>query len=305
MFYRHHSRVNPQAKDIVKLLIISGRSGSGKSTALNMLEDHGYYCIDNLPASLLPALAQRVTADAIDLSRVAVSIDARNIPSDLKQVPQIIDQLHLTSLKTEIIFLDARSPTLIKRFSESRRKHPLTTDRIGLREAINMETELLEPIALLASLSIDTSDMSLHQLRDNIKTRVVEREDSGLALLFESFGYKHGVPIDADIVYDVRCLPNPYWEKKLRALTGLDADVGAWLQAQPEVQAMYEDLCQYLEKWLPKFAENNRSYMTVAIGCTGGQHRSVFLSERLREHFSGKIKNVQVLHRELRRREIA
>ncbi len=305
MFFRHRFRVNPQATDIVKLLIISGRSGSGKSTALNMLEDHGYYCIDNLPASLLPALAQRVTADAIDLSRVAVSIDARNIPSDLKQVPQIIDQLNRTSLKTEIIFLDARSPTLIKRFSESRRKHPLTTDRIGLREAINMETELLEPIALLASLSIDTSNMSLHQLRDNIKTRVVEREDSGLALMFESFGYKHGVPIDADIVYDVRCLPNPYWEKKLRALTGLDADVAEWLQSQPEVQAMYEDLCHYLEKWLPKFAENNRSYMTVAIGCTGGQHRSVFLSERLREHFSGKIKNVQVLHRELRRREIA
>lgn len=288
----------------MKLLIISGRSGSGKSTALNMLEDHGYYCIDNLPASLLPALAQRVTADALDLSRVAVSIDARNIPSDLKQVPQIIEQLNLTSLKTEIIFLDASSPTLIKRFSESRRKHPLTTDRIGLREAINMETELLEPIALLASLSIDTSNMSLHQLRDNIKTRVVEREDSGLALLFESFGYKHGVPVDADIVYDVRCLPNPYWEKKLRALNGLDDDVSQWLQSQPEVQAMYEDLCHYLGKWLPKFEQNNRSYMTVAIGCTGGQHRSVFLSERLREHFSGKIKNVQVLHRELRRMEL-
>lgn len=288
----------------MKLLIISGRSGSGKSTALNMLEDHGYYCIDNLPASLLPALAQRVTADAIDLSRVAVSIDARNIPSDLKQVPQIIEQLNLTSVKTEIIFLDASSPTLIKRFSESRRKHPLTTDRIGLREAINIETELLEPIALLASLSIDTSNMSLHQLRDNIKTRVVEREDSGLALLFESFGYKHGVPVDADMVYDVRCLPNPYWEKKLRTLTGLDAEVGKWLESQPEVQAMYEDLCHYLEKWLPKFAANNRSYMTVAIGCTGGQHRSVFLSERLREHFSGTIKNVQVLHRELRRKEL-
>lgn len=290
----------------MKLLIISGRSGSGKSTALNMLEDHGYYCIDNLPASLLPALAQRVSAQATDLPRVAVSIDARNVPLDLKQVPQILEALNQTSLRPEIIFLDASSPTLIKRFSESRRKHPLTTDRIGLREAINMETELLEQIALLASLSIDTSHMSLHQLRDNIKTRIVERDDStGMALLFESFGYKHGVPIDADIVYDVRCLPNPYWDKQLRPLTGLDLEVGEWLESQPEFRAMYEDLREYLDKWLPRFAENNRSYMTVAIGCTGGQHRSVYLSEQLRHHFSKTIRNVQVLHRELRRREVA
>lgn len=164
----------------MKLLIISGRSGSGKSTALNMLEDHGYYCIDNLPASLLPALAQRVSNQSTELPLVAVSIDARNIPSDLTQVPEIIEQLKLMSLRTEIIYLDASSPTLIKRFSESRRKHPLTTEKIGLRQAINIETKLLEQIALLASLSIDTSNMSLHQLRDTIKTRVVERDDSGL-----------------------------------------------------------------------------------------------------------------------------
>jgi len=292
-----------QAKDNVKLLIISGRSGSGKSTALNMLEDHGFYCIDNLPASLLPSLVQRVTSQTTELPRVAVSIDARNIPADLKQVPQILEQLNLSNIKTEIIYLDASSPTLIKRFSESRRKHPLTTDKIGLRQAINMETELLEQIALLASLSIDTSNMSLHQLREHIKTRVLERDDSGLALLFESFGYKYGVPIDADIVYDVRCLPNPYWEKPLRPLTGTDAEVIEWLQNQPDVQAMYEDLCTYLDKWLPRFEKNNRSYMTVAIGCTGGQHRSVYLSERLKEHFSAKIKNVQVMHRELLKRE--
>ena len=289
----------------MKLLIISGRSGSGKSTALNMLEDHGYYCIDNLPASLLPALAQRVSAQSTDLPLVAVSIDARNIPSDLKQVPEIIEQLKQISLRTEIIFLDASSPTLIKRFSESRRKHPLTTDRIGLRQAINMETELLEQIALLASLSIDTSNMSLHQLRDNIKTRVVERDESGLALMFESFGYKYGVPIDADVVFDVRCLPNPYWEPTLRPLTGLDAEVRDWLHSQATAEAMYEDLKAYLLRWLPKFEENNRAYMTVAIGCTGGQHRSVYLSEKLKKEFAGKIKNVQVMHRELLRRETA
>lgn len=287
----------------MKLLIISGRSGSGKSTALNMLEDHGYYCIDNLPASLLPALAQRVSAQSGEFP-VAVSIDARNIPSDLQQVPAIIKQLREMSLHTEIIFLDASSPTLIKRFSESRRKHPLTTEKIGLRQAINMETSLLEQIALLANLSIDTSYMSLHQLREMIKTRVVEREDSGLALMFESFGYKHGVPIDADVVFDVRCLPNPYWVEELRPLTGLDGKVQQWLGEQEIVESMYQDLCQYLLKWLPKFEENNRSYMTVAIGCTGGQHRSVYLSERLRKNFSNKIKNVQVMHRELLRREL-
>jgi len=287
----------------VKLLIISGRSGSGKSTALNMLEDHGFYCIDNLPASLLPSLVERVMSQTTELPRVAVSIDARNIPADLKQVPAILEQLKLSQIKTEIIFLDASSPTLIKRFSESRRKHPLTTEKIGLRQAINMETELLEQIALLASLSIDTSNMSLHHLRESIKTRIVERDDSGLALLFESFGYKYGVPIDADIVYDVRCLPNPYWEKPLRPLTGVDAEVVAWLQDQPDVQTMYEDLCTYLDKWLPRFEDNNRSYMTVAVGCTGGQHRSVYLTERLKEHFAAKIKNVQVMHRELLKKE--
>ncbi len=287
----------------MKLLIISGRSGSGKSTALNMLEDHGFYCIDNLPASLLPSLVQRVISQTTELPRVAVSIDARNIPADLKQVPQIVEQLKQSNIKTEVIFLDASSPTLIKRFSESRRKHPLTTEKIGLRQAINMETELLEQIALLASLSIDTSNMSLHQLRESIRTRVVERDDSGLALLFESFGYKYGVPIDADIVYDVRCLPNPYWEKPLRPLSGTDPEVIAWLQQQPDVKAMYDDLCIYLDKWLPRFEDNNRSYMTVAIGCTGGQHRSVYLSERLKEHFSAKVRNVQVMHRELLKRE--
>lgn len=287
----------------MKLLIISGRSGSGKSTALNMLEDHGYYCIDNLPASLLPSLAARVSSPGEELQYVAVSIDARNLPLDLRQVPTIIEQLNLNGSHAEIIFLDANSPTLIKRFSESRRKHPLTTDKIGLREAINIESKLLEPLALLASLSIDTSNMSLHQLRDNIKTRVVENVDSGIALMFESFGYKHGVPIDADIVFDVRCLPNPYWDKDLRSLTGVDSSVKKWLESQEEVQEMYADLCHYLDKWLPRFAQSNRSYMTVAIGCTGGQHRSVYLSERLSKHFSQTIRNAKVLHRELHSRE--
>ncbi|MGM0634312.1 MAG: RNase adapter RapZ, partial [Pseudomonadota bacterium] len=225
----------------MKLLIISGRSGSGKSTALNMLEDHGYYCIDNLPASLLPALVERISGHTIDLPRIAVSIDARNISTDLKDVPEIIRALEPTRIDTEIVFLDANSPTLLKRFSESRRKHPLTDNQTGLREAIDRERDLLEPIAAMAGLSLDTSSLSVHQLRDTIKQRVVERKDNAMALMFESFGYKNGVPIDADMVFDVRCLPNPYWDPALREHNGLDQPVRAFLDAQDEVQSLYGD----------------------------------------------------------------
>lgn len=283
----------------MKLLIISGRSGSGKSTALNMLEDHGYYCIDNLPASLLPAFVKRISSETLELPQVAVSIDARNIPDDLRKVPQIIEDLRHSALDTDIIFLDASSPTLIKRFSESRRKHPLTTETVGLREAITRERELLEPIAALAALSIDTSTMSIHQLRDVIRTRVLGKRDSSLALLFESFGFKSGVPVDADLVFDARSLPNPYWDLALRPLTGLDSAVVDFLSAQPDVVALQADITEFLTKWLPRFEASNRSYMTVAIGCTGGQHRSVYLCEQLKKAFAGRITNVQVLHREL------
>jgi len=287
----------------VRLLIISGRSGSGKSTALNMLEDHGYYCIDNLPASLLPAFVARISREEPALPRVAVSIDARNLPDDLKKVPSIIADLQHSSLHTEIIFLDASGPTLIKRFSESRRKHPLTTENIGLREAINRERELLEPIAALAGLSIDTSALSVHQLREIVRSRVVEKKDSSLALMFESFGFKNGVPVDADFVFDARCLPNPYWDDNLKSLTGLDQAVIDFLVTQDDAKAMQTDIADFLAKWLPRFEASNRSYMTVAIGCTGGQHRSVFLCEQLKQLFSGQISNVQVLHRELSRPE--
>ncbi len=287
----------------MRLLIISGRSGSGKSTALNMLEDHGYYCIDNLPASLLPAFVARISREEPALPRVAVSIDARNLPDDLKKVPSIIADLQHSSLHTEIIFLDASGPTLIKRFSESRRKHPLTTENIGLREAINRERELLEPIAALAGLSIDTSALSVHQLREIVRSRVVEKKDSSLALMFESFGFKNGVPVDADFVFDARCLPNPYWDDNLKSLTGLDQAVVDFLVTQDDAKAMQTDIADFLAKWLPRFEASNRSYMTVAIGCTGGQHRSVFLCEQLKQLFSGQISNVQVLHRELSRPE--
>ena len=283
----------------MKLTIISGRSGSGKSTVLHILEDRGYYCIDNLPASLLHSLANRVFTGETDIPNVAASIDARNISADLEQVPNIVNDLKSKNLPTEIIFLDANSQTLLKRFNESRRKHPLSDERIGLKEAIDKESELLEPISVMANLSIDTSKMSLHQLRDSIKDRLVKNKESGLALLFQSFGYKNGVPVDADIVYDVRCLPNPYWDNSLRSLTGLDEAVMKFLNAENEVQEMYSDISQYLQKWLPKFEGNNRSYITVAIGCTGGLHRSVYLCEKLSNEFVKSITNVQVRHREL------
>ena len=283
----------------MKLTIISGRSGSGKSTVLHVLEDKGYYCIDNLPASLLPALAKRISTDASDLTQVAVSVDARNVSTDLEQVPQIVAELKEKTIPTEILFLDANSQTLLKRFSESRRKHPLSSESVGLREAIDKESELLEPIFVLANLTIDTSNMSLQALRQTVKERMLDDQANAMALLFQSFGFKNGVPVDADIVYDVRCLPNPFWDNSLRALTGLDDAVKKFLGDESEVSEMLEDISNYLEKWLPKFEANNRSYITVAVGCTGGQHRSVYLCERLAESFVGKISNVQVRHREL------
>lgn len=283
----------------MKLTIISGRSGSGKSTVLHVLEDKGYYCIDNLPASLLPALAKRISTDASDLTQVAVSVDARNVSTDLEQVPQIVAKLKEKTIPTEILFLDANSQTLLKRFSESRRKHPLSSESVGLREAIDKESELLEPISVLANLTIDTSNMSLQALRQTVKERMLDDQTNAMALLFQSFGFKNGVPVDADIVYDVRCLPNPFWDNSLRALTGLDDAVKKFLGDESEVSEMLEDISNYLEKWLPKFEANNRSYITVAVGCTGGQHRSVYLCERLAESFIGKISNVQVRHREL------
>ena len=284
----------------MKLTIISGRSGSGKSTVLRYLEDRGYHCVDNLAASLLPALAERISSESDGIVNVAVSIDARNLSVDLSLVPGIVEQLKQQGIPVEIVFLDANGETLLKRFSESRRKHPLSTDQVGLREAIDEESDLLEPIALLASLSIDTSSMSLQQLQDAISQRIIEKSETGLALLFQSFGFKNGVPADADIVYDVRCLPNPYWESRLRALDGLDDPVSTFLESFEIVQEMFTDVCGFLETWLPRFEENSRSYITVAVGCTGGRHRSVYFCEKLARHFEHGIANVQVRHREIR-----
>ena len=283
----------------MNLIIIRGSSVSGKTTCLHVLEDLGFYCVDNIPASLLAVLSTRLSADNLNLDQVAVSIDARNISDDLKQFPQIYSTLKTQKIDGQIIFLDADDNTLLKRFSETRRKHPLSNDKIGLLEAIVCEKELLEPITILADLTINTTNMSLHQLRDIIKNRVAEHDSKGLALQFQSFGFKHGVPMDADMVFDARCLPNPYWIPELRPHTGLDLPVITFLEQQADVHEMFTDIKAYLERWLPRIQANNRSYITVAIGCTGGQHRSVYLCEKLKQHFNSSSYNAQVRHKEL------
>lgn len=283
----------------MRLVVISGRSGSGKSSALGALEDLGFYCIDNLPVDLLPSLAGLPYA-AEKRARVAVSLDVRNLPDAMEQLTSVLTELPAQYKQLDIVFLDATDEVLLQRFSSTRRKHPLTNESLSLAEAIERETELLDPVANLADLTLDTTRMSLHDLRALIKLRVAEKTTPDMAVLFQSFGFKQGIPLDADFVFDVRNLPNPYWHQALRGQTGQDQAVQDFLSQQPEVDAMFEDIRQYLLRWLPDFARNNRSYLTVAIGCTGGQHRSVYLSERLAAAFKGQFVNVQVRHRELR-----
>ena len=284
----------------MKLIVISGRSGSGKSTCLHVLEDIGYYCVDNLPASMLGTLTESVSNDLHpEFQEVAVSIDARNISEDLEKFPHIFENLDSNKIERQIIFLDADDNTLLKRFSETRRRHPLTSEKLGLLEAIKKEKLLLAPIISLSNLTIDTSSLSLHQLRDIVKNRVTGKAGTGLSVQFQSFGFKHGVPVDADIVFDVRCLPNPYWVVQLRSLNGLDKEVADYLDSQHEVQDMFTDIKDFLTRWLPKFEASNRSYITIAIGCTGGQHRSVYLCEKLKLEFNTTGYNVQVRHKEI------
>lgn len=281
----------------MKLVIISGRSGSGKSTALKVLEDIGFYCIDNLPAALLPALINEYKNEPH--KQLATCIDARSNPSEIASISKTLEELP-DNLSVEVIYLDATNSVLIKRFSETRRKHPLSDADTSLQAAIDQEKHILDPIAHLADLHINTNQMNVHDLRGLIKKRLINNPDeNSMALLFTSFGFKHGIPVDADMVFDVRCLPNPHWEPLLKDLTGLDAACAAFLAAQDDVKAMHKDICAYLEKWLPNFADANRSYLTVAIGCTGGQHRSVFIAQGLQEYFASSEPNCQVHHREL------
>lgn len=282
---------------MISLVIISGRSGSGKSTALHVLEDMGYYCIDNLPASLLPPLLEKL-GDNQSMDKISVSIDARNISTELSDFPHILEGIDTSKVSHQVIYLDSISTTLTKRFSETRRKHPLSNQERGLREAIDFERQLLEPISEIADLHVDTTSLTIHELRDLIKERIGSK-GFDFALLFESFAYKNGVPLDADMVFDARCLPNPHWKPELSSFTGKDEVVKKFLESEPEVIDMFNDICSFLESWLPKFESSNRSYMTIAVGCTGGQHRSVYLCEKLHALFVNKWKNVRIRHREI------
>lgn len=280
----------------MKLIIISGRSGSGKSISLHVLEDMGYYVVDNLPWVLLPELLANLSKSH---THIAISLDSRNIPSDPAVLENIFDQALSMEHEIEALYLDADDDTLLKRYSETRRKHPLSSETVSLQEAIDKERLLLEPVVNRADLIIDTRDLSAHELACMIRDRIVPREQNTLSILFESFGYKHGIPNNADYVFDIRCLPNPYWEPSLRGFSGLDQPVVDFLDQQEAVVKMTQSIIQFLEDWIPAFKDDNRSYLTIAIGCTGGRHRSVYLAETLAKHFRPKHRIIQVRHREL------
>ncbi|MCE2596058.1 RNase adapter RapZ [Motilimonas cestriensis] len=281
----------------MKLTIVSGRSGSGKTVALRVLEDLGYYCVDNLPLPLLPDL---ITSLKDSYDAVAVSIDVRNLPLDPSELHHVIDDLK-TTVDLTTLFLDASSSILVRRYSETRRLHPLAKMQLSLSQAIDQETTLLEPISESADLRIDTSDMSIHELSELVKQRVLGQKSHELVLVIESFGFKNGLPKDADYVFDARFLPNPHWIPELKPQTGLDAEVQHYLTEQPLVMKFIWQIENLIGTWLPHLERNNRSYVTIAIGCTGGQHRSVFIAEKIAEFFRHE-QQVQVRHRTLEKR---
>jgi len=266
----------------LRLIIVSGLSGSGKTVALHALEDLGFYCIDNLPAALLTAAVDEVRRNNGQSTRhLAVGVDARNHPENLDELPDVLHELRDKGVKTDIIFLHANDEILLQRYSESRRRHPLAQQGTELRAAIESERSILADIQLSADLIIDTSRTSIYELADVVRSRVDRRETESLSVLIESFGFKYGIPTDADFVFDLRSLPNPYWTLELRGLTGFDEEVREFLNGQPSFQAMCEDITSFLDRWVPHYKSANRGYLTIAIGCTGGQHRSVCMTEQV------------------------
>jgi UPF0042 nucleotide-binding protein len=281
----------------MRLIIVSGLSGSGKSVALHLLEDIDFYCVDNIPAALLKPFISHTIRDTDDTyPRTAVGLDARNRPHEIETIPALVAELRRIGIRCEVLYLHASDEVLLKRYAETRRKHPLVTAEISLREAIASERRLLEPITMAADLVIDTSHMGVHALRERIRERIDSRRDGRLALMFESFGYKHGIPGDADFVFDVRSLPNPYWEHPLRHLTGRDPEVIEYLGGHSSVNHLVGALATFLDARIAEFAQANRSYLTIAVGCTGGQHRSVYVADRLAEHFKRSYPQVLTRH---------
>lgn len=284
-----------------RLIIVSGLSGSGKSVALHVLEDLGYYCIDNLPAALLQSAVNEVTNSGKKKgARLAVGIDARNRRQDLKALPTLINEFREQDIATDVLFLQADDEILLKRYSESRRRHPLAEQGSALRAAIDAEREILVDVSNSADLIIDTSQTSIYELSDVIRERVDRRKTDTMSVLVESFGFKNGIPADADFVFDLRCLPNPYWTVKLRGLTGLDAEVREFLDAHENFVAMHDDILGFLTRWIPEYRQAHRGYLTVAIGCTGGQHRSVYMADKLVASLSELGEAASVRHNEVK-----
>ncbi len=285
---------------IKRLIILTGMSGAGKSIVLNALEDLGFYCVDNLPVNLLTEFAKQIHNDGGKVySRVAVGIDARSPVEDLSHFPEVMEELTKTGFEIEQVFVGAEDNVLIKRFSETRRRHPLSDEYTSLAEAIQKERGLLEPLLDFSSLRIDTSHTNIHQLRDLVRERIARRKAATLSIHILSFGFKYGAPIDADFIFDVRCLPNPYWDTSLRDFTGRDKEVINFLESHPVVIEMRDELTEFLAAWIPRYEVVDRSYLTIAIGCTGGHHRSVYMVENLAAYFIGKDKDVLATHRDM------
>ncbi|MEM7612524.1 MAG: RNase adapter RapZ [Pseudomonadota bacterium] len=281
----------------MRLVIVSGLSGSGKSVALRLLEDVGYYCIDNLPVTLLGRLTEELLAEPDGRGeKTAIGIDARTHDADVQVLGHYLDSLRKQGHRCEVLFLQATDDILLKRYSESRRRHPLADQHDSLRDAIASEREQLLPIVNLADLIIDTTRTSVYELRDLVRERVAPREPNTLSILIESFGYKHGIPTDADYVFDLRCLPNPYWEPELRPQTGLDHAVAQYLERAPLVNDMHDGIVNFILEWLPRFEDFSRSYLTIAVGCTGGQHRSVYMAERIARSLRASKRSITVRH---------
>jgi len=288
------------SKNKQRLIVISGLSGAGKTVALNTLEDSGFYCIDNLPIGLLNEFGHQLTdLETIPAEEIAVGIDARNPEHLIANLPESIELLKQKNLSVELIYIEANDDILTKRYSETRRKHPLSSDTVSLTDAIEKERGIMERFSESADLRIDTSLSSMYGLRDLVREQIVNHPAEALSMQFVSFGYKHGVPKDADFVFDTRCLPNPYWEKDLRLFTGKDKVVIEFLETHDLAKDLYTQLKDFISYWTPHFEASNRSYLCFAIGCTGGQHRSVYIAEKLADYFRQQNKHVIINHRDI------
>ena len=289
--------------DELRLIVVSGLSGSGKSVALHALEDLGFYCIDNLPVALLTAAVDEVrSGSGNSTGHLAVGVDARNPAGNLNELPDLLHELREQGVSTDIIFLHASDEILLQRYSDSRRRHPLAERGTELLAAIESERAILAEIQVLANLIVDTSRTSIYELADILRSRVDRRETKSLSVLIESLGFKYGIPADADFVFDLRSLPNPYWDLELRGLTGMDREVREFLDAQEGYIAMYEDIVAFLARWIPHYMDTSRGYMTVAIGCTGGQHRSVYMTEKIAAELTRRHGAVHTRHNALPRK---